>query len=226
MARIVDLSFDIYDRAPTFWPDPKTAVIPHLKVENLKYNITQLVMSTHLGTHLDAPFHFFDEGKTVEQLDLSRCFGPAWVLDFSDKKAKDEITRADLAKHEEKIAKGARIIIRTGWDKVFPDDKYFSDCPGIVPDACKYLAEREIATVAMDMPTILGSEYVDVHHTLLGKEILVVEGLANLDKLGDERVLFSALPLRIKGRDGSPCRAVAVEGLPAEALEALDLFGA
>jgi kynurenine formamidase len=117
--------------------------------------------------------------------------------------------------------KGARIIIRTGWDKVFPDENYFSDCPGIVPDACKYLAEREIATVAMDMPTILGSEYVDVHHCLLGKEILVVEGLANLDKLESDRVLFSALPLRIKGRDGSPCRAVAVEGLPPVSLSTM-----
>ena len=67
MSRIVDLSLDIYDKAPTFWADPKTAVIEHLHIENLKYNITQLVMSTHLGTHLDAPFHFFDNGRTVDQ---------------------------------------------------------------------------------------------------------------------------------------------------------------
>ena len=69
MLRLVDLSLDIYDKAPTFWPDPKTAVLPHLKIENLNYNITQLIMSTHLGTHLDAPYHFFDDGLTVENLE-------------------------------------------------------------------------------------------------------------------------------------------------------------
>ncbi len=51
MSRIVDLSLDIYDKAPTFWADPKTAVLPHLAIANLQYNITQLIMSTHLGTH-------------------------------------------------------------------------------------------------------------------------------------------------------------------------------
>ena len=114
MAFIVDLSFDIYDKAPTFWPDPKTAVIEHLKIENLKYNITQLVMSTHLGTHLDAPFHLFDDGKTVDQLNLSKCFGPAWVLDYTNKGAKNEISPHDLKAHGDKIAQGACLIIRTG----------------------------------------------------------------------------------------------------------------
>jgi kynurenine formamidase len=226
MARIVDLSLDIYDKAPTFWPDPKTAVIPHLRIENLKYNITQLIMSTHLGTHLDAPFHFFDDGKPVDQLDLSRAFGPAWVLDFTDKKAKEVVTAADLEKHDGRIAEGARIIIRTGWDKVFPEDRYFAECPGLNPEACMYLAERRIATLALDTPTVFAEEYVDVHHNLLGRDVLVVEGLAHLDQVKEERVLFSALPLRIKGSDGSPCRAVAVEGLPVEVLDALDLFAA
>ncbi len=63
-------------------------------------------MSTHLGTHLDAPFHFFDAGRTVDQLDLSRGFGPAWVLDFSAKGAKAEITRDELLKHDRLLLRG------------------------------------------------------------------------------------------------------------------------
>jgi len=221
MSRIVDLSMDIYDRAPTFWPDPKTAVIEHLKIENLKYNITQLVMSTHVGTHLDAPFHFFDDGRTVDALDPAKGFGPAWVLDFSGKGPKGEITRADLAAYEKKIAKGSRLIIRTGWDEVFPEPRYFTDYPGFPPDACAFLVERGIACLALDMPSVYGPDYVPVHHALLGAEILIVEGLARLKELRSAQVFLVALPLRIRGRDGSPCRAVAVDGMSAEELRAL-----
>jgi kynurenine formamidase len=222
MARIIDLSLDIYDKAPTFWPDPKTSVTPHLKIENLKYNITRLVMSTHLGTHMDAPFHFFDEGKTVDQLDLSRGIGPAWVLNFTHKGPKEQITLEDLQPHAEKIKAGARLIIHTGWDKVFPEDRYFTDCPGLTPQACQFLADKKIAALAMDMPTVHGPEYVEVHHSLLGAEVLIIEGLAHLEKLTCERVLLIAAPLKIQGCDGSPCRALAMEGFEEEILSPFD----
>ena len=204
---------EIYDKAPTFWLDPKTAVIEHLRIENMKYNITQLVISTHLGTHLDAPFHFFDSGRTVDRLDLSRGFGPASVLDFSAKGPKGIITREDLVKHDTLLVQNARIIIRTGWDHVFPAPRYFTDYPGIDPEACELLAERKVACLAMDMPSIYGPDYVTVHQALLRAEVLIVEGLANLDRLKGTTVFFAALPLRIRGRDGSPCRAIAVDGL-------------
>ena len=219
MSRIVDLSMDIYDKAPTFWPDPKTAVVEHLKIENLKYNITQLIMSTHLGTHIDAPFHFFDNGKTVDQLDLRKGFGPAWVLDFTKKGPKAVITRAELEKHEDKITSGSRIIIHTGWDKIFPDNRYFSDCPGLDLEACQFLADRKIVCLALDMPTVFGPEYVQVHHALLGAEVLIVEGLAHVADLKSERVFLVALPLRIRGRDGSPCRVIAIDGFIGDELK-------
>jgi kynurenine formamidase len=214
MVRLVDLSFDLYDRAPTFWTDPKTAVIEHYRTENLGYNITQLVMSTHTGTHLDAPFHFLDDGLTVDRLDLRRGFGPAWVLDFSSKAPKEEISVAELEAHGEKIRAGSRLIFRTGWDRVFPEPRYFSDMPALSVDACRYLAERRVACVAMDTPSVNSSDYITAHHLLLAKEaeILIVEGLRGLERLQGNRVILVALPLRIRGRDGSPCRAIALDG--------------
>ncbi len=212
MLRIVDISLDIYDKAPTFWPDPKTAILPHLCVPNMGYNITQIIMSTHLGTHLDAPFHFFDNGKTVEQLDLRRAFGPAWVIELRHKQAKEEITVADLEPYADKITQGSRIILRTGWDKQFPHPHYFSEQPFLGIAACEWLVDRGLATVAMDMPTIYPGEFVKVHHILLGAEVLVIEGLGYLERLSQQQVILIALPLRIQGRDGSPCRAIALEG--------------
>jgi kynurenine formamidase len=214
MLRLVDLSFDIYDRAPTFWTDPKTAVIEHYGTELLGYNMTQLVMSTHTGTHLDAPFHFLDDGLTVDQLDLRRGFGPAWVLDFSAKTPKEEISVAELQVHADKIGPGSRLIFRTGWDRVFPEPRYFSDMPALSVEACRFLAERGVACVAMDTPSVNSADYITAHHVLLAKEaeILIVEGLRGLERLKGDQVILVALPLRIRGRDGSPCRAIALDG--------------
>ncbi len=221
MGRIVDLSLDIYDKAPTFWPDPKTAVIEHLGVKDLKYNITQLVMSTHLGTHADAPYHFFDDGKTVDEVDPARGFGLAWVLDLSGKRPKEEISPADLAPYDARITAGARLVVRTGWHSVFPQARYFTDYPGLSPAACELLAARRVACLALDTPSVYAPDYVTVHHTLLRAEVLIVEGLAHLDRLEGEQVFLVALPLRVRGRDGAPCRAIAVDRLSAEEIAAL-----
>ena len=85
MIRLVDLSLDIYDEAPTFAPDPPTSITSHLGIGDLGYNMTRISMSSHFGTHLDAPFHFFDDGETVEQLDLRSGLGIAHVIDLSGK---------------------------------------------------------------------------------------------------------------------------------------------
>jgi arylformamidase len=214
MLRLVDLSFDIYDRAPTFWTDPKTAIIEHYRTEDLGYNMTQLVMSTHTGTHLDAPFHFFDDGLTVDRLDLRRGFGPAWVLDFSSKGPKEEISVAELQLHGEVIRPGSRLIFRTGWDRVFPEPRYFTDMPVLSVEACRYLAERGVVCVAMDTPSVNSSDYIIAHRLLLARdaEILIIEGLRGLERLQGDQVILVALPLRIRGRDGSPCRAIALDG--------------
>jgi arylformamidase len=218
MLRLVDLSLDIYDKAPTFWPDPKTAVLRHLKVENLNYNISQLIMSTHLGTHEDAPYHFFDDGLTIDRIDVRRGFGIAEVLDFSAKGPREEITVADMEAHGERISRGSRLIIRTGWDKVFPEPRYFGEMPFLGASTCKWLAERGVVCVATDIPSINGAEYTPAHHALLSEpaQVLIVEGMRGLDRLHGRQVILMALPLRVRDGDGAPCRAMALDGYEGE----------
>lgn len=221
MASLIDLSLDIYDGAPTFAPDPTTSITPHLGIEDLGYNITRISMSSHFGTHLDAPFHFFDDGETVENLDLHRGFGPARVVDLSGKHPTSEITPSDLEAQAGDVLPGGRLILMIGWDRQYPQPHYFSDQPYIGLDACQWLVDRGIATVAMDMPTIYPGEYIKAHHLLLGAGILVIEGLAHLDRLSTRDTFLIALPLRLRGRDGSPCRVVAIDGEDTESLLAV-----
>lgn len=211
MVKLVDLSLDIYDGAPTFDPDPKTSIRPHLGVGDLGYNMSQVIMSSHFGTHLDAPFHFFDDGETVDQLDLRRGLGPALVIDLRHKERKEEITVEDLEGCVPPPGYGSRIILQTGWDRQYPHPHYFSDQPFLGLAACQWLVDRGVSTVAMDMPTIFPASYIEAHHILLGAKVLIIEGLTHLDRLTTKQVILMALPLRIRGRDGSPCRAVALQ---------------
>lgn len=214
MLRLVDLSNDIYDSAPTFDPDPKTHIKAHLKISDLNYNITEIVMSAHYGTHLDAPFHFFDDGRPVEQLNVLKGFGEAHILDFTNKGGGEAITIEDMQAYVDKVQKGARLIFHTGWDKIFPAPEYYGGQPYLTVECSRWLAEQGVWCVALDTPTTYPAEYTASHHSLLHKdvEVLIIEGLKGLDRLQNDRVILIALPLRIRGRDGSPCRAMAIEG--------------
>lgn len=214
MLRLVDLSQDIFDGAPTFEPDPKTHIRAHLTIADLNYNMTEIVMSAHYGTHLDAPFHFFDDGRTVENLDVRKGFGVAHVLDFSHKGARAPIDLADFEPYRDKAYPGSRLIFNTGWDKVLPDPDYFGGQPYLTVALSTWLAQQGVACVALDTPTTYPAEYTASHHSLLNAEaeVLIIEGLRGLDRLEGSDVILIALPLRIRGRDGSPCRAMAIDG--------------
>jgi arylformamidase len=207
--RFVDLSHPLLDKAGAFPNDPKLAVIEFGRIPTHKYNMTQLVMGTHQGTHLDAMFHFFDEGRTLDQMPLDWFFGPAKALKLP-KPADGEITAEDLKKHENYLQPGARIILNTGWYRRFGTLAFFEHFPSLTLDAARYLASRRIRLLGMDMPTP-GKQWLELHHILLAKdvEIVVVEALANLDSVPED-FTFVGFPLNIKGRDGSPIRAVGI----------------
>ncbi len=205
--KLVDLSHPLEHGQQTFPMDPKLSIVPHGTTKTLKYNISQIVMSSHQGTHLDAMFHFVDHGKTLDQMPLDWFFGPAHVLRIP-KKAGEEVTKEDFAKFEDVLQPGAKIILETGWHKAFGQDNFFDEFPSITQEAARYLASRKIRMIGMDMPTP-SRDWYEVHHILLADdvEMVIVEALANLDQVPD-KFTFIGFPLNFKGRDGSPIRAV------------------
>lgn len=207
--KIIDLSLDIYHQAPTFTWDPKCSIITHNTIESIGYNISEISMSTHQGTHLDAPYHFFNNGKTVNKVNLNICCGEAILVDVSYKKNKEPIKIKDFEKYRKNINPGSRIIYRTGWDKVFPDKKYFSDFPYMTLELAKWFTKQKVILVGIDTPTPNSVDWLKIHKILLGAGIILVEGLANLDKIKKNNFMFFAAPLKLKDRDGSPIRAFA-----------------
>lgn len=204
---LIDLSHPLEHGMPTFPMDPKLSIVPHGTTATLKYNITQIVMGTHQGTHLDAMFHFLDDGKTLDQMPLDWFYGPATVLRLP-KNAGEELTVDDFRPHEAVLVPGAKIIYETGWHRHFGADDFFSAFPSLTLEAAQYLADRGIRMLGMDTPTP-SRDWYEVHHILLGAEIVIVETLAHLDRVPDA-ITFMGFPLNFAGRDGSPIRAVAL----------------
>lgn len=205
--RIIDLSHPLRDGLPSFPGDPLLSINPAGTIETTRCNTTQIAMGSHQGTHLDAMFHFVPDGRTLDQMPLEWFFGPARILRIP-KAAREEITTDDFARHEKWLTPGARILVATGWEREFGTERFFTDFPSMTQDAARYLASRKLRLIGMDMPTP-GRDFYEIHHALLGVEMVIVESLANLHALPDE-FTFIGFPLNFAGRDGSPIRAVAL----------------
>jgi arylformamidase len=209
--RFIDLSHPLRDGLPSFPGDPRLTIEPHYTIAANRCNVTRVQMGTHQGTHLDAMFHFVADGKTLDQMPLDWFYGPARVLRIP-KAPREEITAADFAKHESLLTPGARIIFETGWHREFGPQRFFEDFPSMTQEAARYLASRKLRLIGMDTPTP-GRDFFEIHHILLAHdvEMVIVESLANLDALPDDREFtFAGFPINFFGRDGSPIRAVAI----------------
>ena len=209
--KLIDLSHPLEHGQLNFPFDPKISVLVHNTVSSIGYNITQVSLSTHQGTHLDAPFHFYDDGKTLDQMTLDQFIGPATLVDLapgSHLDAGTPLTVEMFEPHESKFAAGAKVIYRTGWDRMFGTPEFFSSFPTLTLDAARWMADRKIGLIGMDTPTP-STDWMECHHILLAKgvEMVIVEGLTNLEKL-PEQCSFIGFALNIKGRDGAPIRAV------------------
>lgn len=211
--KLIDLSHPLEHGQLTFPWDPKISVLPHNTVSSIGYNITQISMSSHQGTHLDAPYHFYDNGKTIDQIALDRFYGPAHLLDLApggQLEAKTPLTVEMFKPHAKKFCPGAKIIYRTGWSRRFGTPEFFTEFPTLTLEAARWIAARRIGLLGMDTPTP-SADWKECHLILLkkGVEIVIVESLVHLEKL-PPRFTFIGFPLNIRGRDGAPIRAVAI----------------
>lgn len=211
MAKYIDLTTDMYDGAPTMPMDPKLSISWHCNLDNLGYNLSRVTTSTHQGTHIDSSRHFFYDGETIDTIALDRLIVRAIKIDLTHKKNKEAITPDDLKPYMDKIKPGCAILLHTGWDKQWPEDIFFSDFPYVSVELAEWIRDQKIGLVGMDMPTPNGDAWKVVHETILRDGTLIVEGLANMEQITADEFTFLALPLKLKGRDGSPIRAVAIE---------------
>ena len=206
---VIDLSLPVNNDMPGV----DVAIAKRIEVEG--WNATTLTLYSHCGTHMDAPCHFLPEGAPLDQQDLNVCVGPATIVNVAPARAKQLIEIDDLGSLVESIRPGMRLLFRTDWHKRYGTPEYRNELPRISLRLAEWLVDKQVTLIGVEPPSVADvnnkQEVTEVHHTLFRGNVLIVEGLANLDQITSPIVQFVALPMKITGGDGSPVRAIAIQ---------------
>jgi arylformamidase len=205
---IYDLSVPIHPGMPV-WPKDPGVSLPLARsiARGDGANVTRIEMGAHTGTHMDAPFHFVPDGTGIDQLPLETIIGPCRVFDLTDIPGHIDrvaVERCDLSGVTRALFK-TRNSQRWARGEMAFDQNFIA----IVADGAQLLVERGVKLAGVDYLSVepFGSKQHPVHHILLGAGVIIVEGL-NLSAVPTGDYELIALPLRLRGADGSPARVI------------------
>lgn len=206
--KIYDITLSISEALPVWPGDPPLKLTPASNIEQGdEANVSALQMSTHTGTHIDAPRHFIPDGLTVDQLPLNQLIGPCRVVDLLH--LKRCIDRSDLESSE--LSGITRILFKTQntIQQLCKTKTFQTDYIALTNAAAAYLNDIGIRLIGIDAPSVEAYQNAGhpVHHLLLKNSVIIIEGL-DLENVpaGDYQLI--ALPLKIKDADGAPARVV------------------
>ena len=154
--RSIDLTLTISGDTPSFPGSPKTQLISWSNIKEDGYNMELLFLSSHTGTHIDAPFHFVRDGLKINQIPLHRLIGKGILVKIRKPK-NTAITKSDVLLFEKDhgaIPNGSSVFFISGWIKNLQKNNYFKENPGLSVSAAKYLASKKINLVGIDSPSI------------------------------------------------------------------------
>lgn len=213
LTRLVDLSMTWGRKVQPLEGHPQIAFEPITTHEKDKRSNTKVTFSIHTGTHIDSPYHFFPNGKTIEQLPLETFIGTAILVDLRGvAKPGHEITLNEL-KEEGELTKdnveGKRIVLWGDWaEHRWNTPDLYKNNPYLSEEAAEWLRDSGIAALALDFAVDGAAPYPN-HPILLGAEIPLIENLVNLNQIKSREFTLIAFPLSIEGGDGSPARVIA-----------------
>ena len=194
--KIYDISQEILN-CDIYPGDPKPNLVFQKETSKGElYNLSTITMGNHNGTHMDAPLHFINGGKTINEIDLNKCVGYCFVINFED--IKDEQTTINTLNKLQLINKDAakRLLVKAHCD-----------------------ISKEVASILANHIYLIGSETqsvgpenapMAVHLELLNREVVLLEGI-RLNEVKEGMYFLSAAPLNIGKAEGAPCRAILIE---------------
>lgn len=199
--KIIDLSVLLNDDSPVYPGDPVTKIEEAAVRERDGYEDHYVSTNTHTGTHIDAPIHMVESGKTLGQFPIDKFTGRGVYIKVENRKFDlDAIKEVD-------INAGDIVLFHTGMSDVYYKPEYYDEYPGIPEEVANYLVEKKVSIVGVDMPSVDHAPY-DTHKTLLKNEVLIIENLTNLSGLAGKDFEVFALPIKLD-IDAAPARVIA-----------------
>ncbi|MEM3159935.1 MAG: cyclase family protein [Nitrososphaera sp.] len=207
--RVLDLTMRVSPEIKVFPGSPQPFFIQWSRLDVHGYDSEVMTMSTHTGTHMDAPSHFARGKKAIDEIPPSRLVCDALLVRLP-KKAGQTIGVADI--EGEDIRRGDAVVLATGWEKHYSHKDYMTENPGLSKAAARYLARKKVSLVGIDGPSIDPGRDArfGAHNILLPAGVLAVENLCNLQKIKKKKFTLVVAPLNLAGATGSPVRALAL----------------
>ena len=176
------------------------------------YILQDIHMSSHVGTHIELPYHHLKTGADAARFPVERLVGEACVLDFSHKKPNEVIDRDEIEGNPVRVGKGDIVFIRTDCDRLFRTPEAH-ERPIVSTQAIQYLVDIGINCIGTDATGVelKGTDYQPNHQLLFKHNIPIVESATNLDKLTSPRFCVVIAPIAVEGLDSCPVRILAFE---------------
>jgi kynurenine formamidase len=201
--KFIDLTHTFSSNMPVYPGDPRPELQKIADLETHGYNDHQIKTAMHVGTHIDAPLHMVKNGKLLSEFPVEQFFSTGCLVDARNKPIISAELLQDLI-----IERGDMVLVLTGFSKYFGQDSYYEKYPEMSEDFARKLIDLGVTMVGFDMPSPDRPPFA-IHKLLLGKEILIIENLTNLEALVGYKILeIVALPAKFE-TDAAPARVVA-----------------
>jgi arylformamidase len=220
---VVDLSHELYNNMPglgssiaAFWPADTHVRTSRISQGELSSASSMILMSEHISTHFDCPYHFDPDGLTVDKYPLERLVLAGHLLDFRHKGIREAITPDDIERAAEKsgkpITRDTAVLGWTGQDRNWGKPNFSMERPYVPPETADWLVGKGIALFGTDL---IGVDHPDdwrwrTHVAFLKKNVPMVQQMANLGALVGKEFVLVVLPLKIRNATGCPVRPVAL----------------
>jgi arylformamidase len=202
--KIYDVSVPISPEMPVYPGDPGVCAECFYSIsKGDSCNVTLYSFGSHTGTHIDAPYHFIENGIKVDQIPLNLLMGRTLVVEITSVRIDVEVLKeVDLGEH-------ARVFFKTRNSYLWSSNRFIEDYVYVTPEAAEILVESGIKLVGIDYLSIekFGSTDFKTHHTLLSNGVIIVEGL-NLSEVEPGDYDLICLPMKVKEGDGAPARVI------------------
>jgi kynurenine formamidase len=211
LPHVVDLTHPLSNATPPFPGEPEPRFEQVAAIEEDGYALMSLQLTTHLGTHVDAPAHVLAGAPTLDALPPDRLVVEALRLDVSQRDPHGPIPLAELEPHLDGVRVGDAVLFYSGNARRWGSEAYWTSWSFPDADATRALVERGVSAVGFDGPSAdpVDSATLDLHRIWFAAGCIVLENLTNLDRL-PERSQVVIAPLKVEGADGAPARVLAL----------------
>jgi len=207
---VIDLAHTMNEAIPVYPGTPRPMIRDATTIESGGFAEKLISISTHTGTHIDAPAHIIPGSLTIDLIPVTRFLGPATVIGVEPRDA--HIHKDVLLPYAGVIRESEFVLLHTGWSKHWGTEEYFADFPVLSDDAALWLASFQLKGIGIDAISVDPVDALDLrnHKRMLSRGTLIIENLTNLESLPAKGFLFVCMPWKLQGGDGSPVRAYAM----------------